>query len=128
MEKSGGGSIINMSSSAALHGMPLFVAYSASKAAVRGLTQAVAVHCQQANNNVRCNSVHPDGIATDMPQEIAGDMPEMDATAAMKAIQFMIMPEDVAKTILFLASDDASMINGAAIPIDKTATITPPYI
>lgn len=128
MEKSGGGSIINMSSSAALHGMPNFVAYSSAKAAIIGLTKAVAVHCQQANNGVRCNTIHPDGIATDMPQEIAGDLPEMDATAAMKAMAFMIMPEDVAKTVLFLASDDSSMINGAALPIDKTATITPPYI
>lgn len=128
MEKSGGGSIINMSSSAALYGMPIFVAYSSSKAAVRGLTKAVAVHCQQNNNNIRCNSIHPDGIATDMPQEIAIDMPEMDETSALKAVQYMIMPEDVAKTVLFLASDDSSMINGAAIRIDKTATITPPYI
>jgi len=128
IEKSGGGSIINMSSSAALHGMPNFVAYSSAKAAVKGLTKAVAVHCQQTNNGVRCNSIHPDGIATDMPQEIAGDLPEMDATAAMKAVAFMIMPEDVAKTVLFLASDDSSMINGIALSIDKTATITPPYI
>ena len=128
MEKSGGGSIINMSSSAALHGMPQFVAYSAAKAAVKGLTQAVAVHCQQQNNGVRCNTIHPDGIATDMPQEIAGDLPEMDGAAAMKAVAFMIMPEEVAKTVLFLASDDSTMINGTAIRIDKTATITPPYI
>lgn len=128
MEESGGGSIINMSSSAALHGMPNFVAYAASKAAVKALTQSVAVHCQQKNNGVRCNTIHPDGIATDMPQEIAGDLPEMDATTAMKAVAFMIMPQDVAKTVLFLASDDSTMINGAAIRIDKTATITPPYV
>jgi 3(or 17)beta-hydroxysteroid dehydrogenase len=128
LEKSGGGSIVNMSSSAAIHGMPAFVAYSSAKAAVRGLTKAVAVHCQQKNNQVRCNSIHPDGIATDMPQEIAGDLPPMDETAAMKAVGFMIMPQDVAKTVLFLASDDSTMINGAAIRIDKTATLTPPYI
>ena len=128
MEKSGGGSIINMSSSAALHGMPNFVAYSSAKAAVKGLTKAVAVHCQQANNGIRCNTIHPDGIATDMPQEIMDDMPEMDPANAMKAVGFVIMPEDVAQTVLFLASDDSSMINGVALPIDKTATITPPYI
>lgn len=128
MEKSGGGSIINMSSSAALHGMPDFVAYSSAKAAVRGMTMAIAVHCQKNGNNIRCNTIHPDGIATDMVTEITSDLPDMDAAAAMKAIGFTVMPEDVAKTVLFLASDDSSMINGTAIRIDKSATITPPYI
>ena len=127
MEKSGGGSIVNMSSSAALVGMPMFVAYSASKAAVRGITQSIAVHCHQTGNNVRCNSIHPDGIATDMVMEINADMPEMDGTKAMQAASYMCMPQDVAKTVLFLASDDSANINGAAIPIDKSATITPPY-
>lgn len=128
MEESGGGSIINMSSSAALHGMPDFLAYSSTKAAVRGITMAIAVHCQKNSNNVRCNSIHPDGIATDMVTEIALDLPEMDGDTAMKAVAFTIFPEDVAKTVLFLASDDSSTINGTAIRIDKSATITPPYV
>ena len=128
LEESGGGSIINMSSSAAVFGMPYFVAYSASKSAVRGLTKAVAVHCHRAQNNVRCNSVHPDGIATDMPMEVAGDMPEMEAANALKAMSYTCMPEEVAKTVLFLASDDSSGINGAAINVNKTATVTPPYL
>lgn len=128
MEESGGGSIINMSSSAAVFGMPYFVAYSASKSAVRGLTKSVAVHCHRKQNNVRCNSIHPDGIATDMPMEVAGDMPEMDANKAMQAMSYTCMPEDIANTVLFLASDDSSAINGAAINVNKTATITPPYL
>lgn len=127
MEKSGGGSIINMSSSSALFGMPNFIAYSASKAAVRGLTQSVAVHCHQAEKNVRCNSIHPDGINTAMPQEIAEHLPPMDGAKAMQAISYMCTPQDVANAVLFLASDESSAINGAAISIDKSATITPPY-
>ena len=128
MEESGGGSIINMSSSAAVFGMPYFVAYAASKSAVRGLTKAVAVHCHRSRNNVRCNRIHPDGIATDMPMEVAGDMPEMDGVSAMKALSYTCLPEDIAKTVLFLASDDSVGINGAAINVNKTATITPPYL
>ena len=117
-----------MSSSAAVFGMPYFVAYAASKSAVRGLTKAVAVHCHRSRNNVRCNSIHPDGIATDMPMEVAGDMPEMDGVSAMKALSYTCLPEDIAKTVLFLASDDSVGINGAAINVNKTATITPPYL
>lgn len=128
MEESDGGSIINMSSSAAVFGMPYFIAYAASKSAVRGLTKAVAVHCHRAQNNVRCNSVHPDGIATDMPMEVAGDMPDMDAVNALKAMSYTCMPNDVANTVLFLASDESAGINGAAINVNKTATITPPYL
>lgn len=127
MEQSGGGSIINMSSSAASLGMPYFLAYSASKAAVRNITQAVAVHCHQMENNVRCNSIHPDGIATDMVQEIAEHLPPMDGTKALQAASYTCLPQDVAKMVLFLASDESSAVNGAAMHIDKSATITPPY-
>ncbi len=128
MEKSGGGSIVNMSSSAAVFGMPYFVAYSASKAAVRGITKAVAVHCHRHQNGVRCNSIHPDGIATDMPMEVAGDMPELDSNKALQAMSYTCMPDDIAKIVLFLASDDSVGMNGAALNADKSATITPPYL
>lgn len=128
MEKSGGGSIINMSSSSAAFGMPWFIAYSASKAAVRSITKVVAVHCYHKENNVRCNSIHPDGIATEMVQEIAEHMPEMDGAKAMQAISYTCMPEDVANLVLFLASDESAAMNGAAVNIDKAATITPPYL
>lgn len=127
MEKSGGGSIINMSSSAAIFGMPLFIAYTASKSAVRGMTKAVAVHCHTKANNIRCNSIHPDGIATDMVMEVGPSLPEMDESKAGQAASYMCMPQDVAKTVLFLASDDSANINGAAIRLDKSATITAPY-
>ena len=127
LEKSGGGSIVNMSSSAAIFGMPYFVAYSASKSAVRGITRAVAVHCSHQQNNVRCNSIHPDGIATEMPMEIAHHMPPLDQAGMMKAMKYTCMPEDISKVVVFLASDESSGINGEAIRVDKSATITPPY-
>ncbi|MFC6634370.1 SDR family oxidoreductase [Microbulbifer taiwanensis] len=128
MEKSGGGSIVNMSSSAALVGMPHFAAYSASKAAVRGLTQSVAVYCQKAGNKVRCNTIHPDGIATPMAMEIAEKTPVIDEEKAKVAASYMCTAEDVAQTVLFLASDESKHINGAAITLDNSATVTPPYL
>lgn len=128
MAASGGGSIINMSSSSALIGMPHFAAYGASKAAVRGITLSTAVYCKQAMNGVRCNTVHPDGINTPMVQEIAADLPPMDETAAMRAIPFLCEPEDIANTLLFLASDESRHINGAAICVDNSATIHPPHM
>jgi len=130
LEKSGGGSIINMSSSAAIMGMPHFVAYGASKAAVRGLTQSVAVYCSQKNNKVRCNTIHPDGIATPMAMEVAMDMAKNGKVVAdrEKAMTYVCSPEAIANTVLFLASDESSHINGAAINIDNAATITPPYL
>ncbi len=131
MERSGGGSIVNMSSSSALVGMPTFPAYSSSKAAVRGLTQSVAVYCSQAGNGVRCNSVHPDSIATPMVAELVAKMglgtQLVDDAKAQIGAKYVCSPEDVANTVLFLASDESRHMNGAAIRLDGGATITPPY-
>ncbi|NIB42920.1 SDR family oxidoreductase [Pseudomaricurvus alkylphenolicus] len=125
---SGGGSIINMSSSSALMGMPHFSAYGAAKAAVRGITMSTAVYCKQAMNGVRCNTVHPDGINTPMIQDVASDLPPADEQSAMRAVPFMCEPEDIANTLLFLASDESRHINGAAICVDNSATIHPPHM
>lgn len=127
MEKTGG-SIVNMSSSSAVVGMPMFPAYSATKAAVRGLTQSVAVYCHQQQKGVRCNTIHPDGIATPMAPELFKDQPMIDMAKAEQAASYMCEAEDVANTILFLASDASRKINGAAINLDNSATITPPYL
>jgi 3(or 17)beta-hydroxysteroid dehydrogenase len=130
MEKSGGGSIINMSSSAALMGVPHFAAYGASKAAVRSLSQSVAVYCSQTNNKVRCNTIHPNFIATPMLMEVSIKMAKEGKQLAdtKRAIPYSCQPEAIANTVLFLASDDSFHINGAAITIDNGATITPPYL
>ena len=129
MEQGGGGSIVNVSSAAAINGNPLTPAYAASKAGVRALTQSVAIHCQKKGNAVRCNTVHPDAIDPPMlPAEITGP----DREALLQASRemtgpFMCQPEDIANTILFLCSDESRHINGAAIVVDNTATITHPY-
>lgn len=130
MEKSGGGSIINMSSSAALMGMPNFAAYGASKAAVRGFSQSVAVYCSQTQNKVRCNTIHPDSIATPMVMEVGMKMAQegKQVVDQKRTIPFVCQPEAIANTVLFLASDESSHVNGAAITVDNGATITPPYL
>ncbi|ABZ76703.1 short-chain dehydrogenase/reductase SDR [Shewanella halifaxensis HAW-EB4] len=128
MEESGGGSIVNMSSSSAIFGMPHFAAYGASKAAIRGLSQSVAVYCSQTKNNVRCNTLHPDSIMTPMVMEMSAQAGDRSLAEPERAKAYLCQPEDVANTILFLASDESKHINGAAIALDGGATVTPPYL
>lgn len=132
MERTGGGSIINMSSSAAISGQSMFPAYSASKAAICGLTRSVAVYCHQKKNNIRCNTIHPDGIMTPMMMEIGQKMAEdglvaVDPVKAEQAASYTCAPEDVAAVVLFLASDDSKRISGIQLPVDSSSTITAPY-
>ena len=122
-----GASIINICSSSAERGYPQFVAYTASKAAVRSLTMSTAVYLKQQGRAVRCNSVHPDGIITPMVMNIEGAPPEMSREMGMQAASFACEPEAVADVIAFLASDDARHINGAGIRVDNTSTIHAPY-
>ena len=122
-----GASIINVCSSSAERGYPQFVAYTASKAAVRSLTMSTAVYLKQQGRAVRCNSVHPDGIITPMVMNIEGEPPVMSREMGMQAASFACEPEAVADVIAFLASDDARHINGAGIRVDNTSTIHAPY-
>jgi 3(or 17)beta-hydroxysteroid dehydrogenase len=117
-----GGSIINMSSTAALGGLPPFCAYSASKGAVTALTRNVASWCRVNQVKVRCNSIHPDAIATPMlaSVEMPADLPpERLVEMAARTCQ----PRDVANLVLFLASDESRHINGAELRIDNAQTI-----
>jgi len=129
MEAGGGGSIVSVSSSAALNGNFLTPAYAASKAGVRALTQSVAIRCRRQGNGIRCNTVHPDAIdPTMLPAEITGaDREALEEHSRQMIGSFMCQPEDVANTILFLCSDESRHINGAAIVVDNTATISHPY-
>jgi 3(or 17)beta-hydroxysteroid dehydrogenase len=124
--RSGGGSIVNLSSTAGLVGTPAFAAYAASKGAVRSLTKTVAVHCAQRGYAIRCNSIHPGGIDTPMTQALGA----LAATATPLALEALSKqplprlgkPEDVAELVLYLASDASSLVNGAEIAIDAGLT------
>ncbi|HEY0974983.1 MAG TPA: SDR family oxidoreductase [Solimonas sp.] len=117
------GSIINMSSMAGIGGVSSFCAYSASKAAVAGLTRSVAAHCRAQLYKVRCNSIHPDGIATPMVFNLhkergAGTSYVREKDPKQLQARFA-QPTDIANLVLFLASDESKFINGAEMRIDN---------
>ncbi len=121
MRRSGGGSIINMASVASHLGYPVFFAYSAAKGAVRSMTKAIAVHCQAQGYNIRCNSIHAGPIDTPMVEEANRQLGiEAGAAAAGAGIG---RPEDVANLVLFLASDESRLINGAELMIDDALSV-----
>ncbi|BAN50098.1 glucose 1-dehydrogenase [Metapseudomonas resinovorans] len=124
MKDSGGGSIVNMSSVAALGGMPAFCAYSASKGAVAALTRSVALHCKQEGYRIRCNSVHPDGINTPMTQALMGGQAIAQELLDQDPKNRMCAPRDIANLVLFLASDESRFINGTELRIDNAQTIS----
>ncbi len=126
MKATGGGSIINMASIASVQGEPIVAAYAAAKGAIESLTRSVAVHCAKNDYNIRCNSIHPAGILTPMvegigPKVLARDdlRPASEGPGPSKLGE----PDDIAYTVLFLASDESKFINGAAIRVDNAKSI-----
>ena len=120
MRAAGGGSIINISSIAGMIGGPGSSAYTATKGAVRILTKSTAV--QYAAEGIRCNSVHPGLIYTDMTRDTL-DTPEGDrAWRARVPMGRLGNSDDVAKGVLFLASDESSYMTGSELVIDGGIT------
>jgi 3(or 17)beta-hydroxysteroid dehydrogenase len=127
MRHTGGGSIVNMSSIAALLATPDSTAYGAAKAAVRQLTKSVAQHCAQERLGIRCNSVHPGEVRTPLwdgyiaQTALARGVPASLLEAEAKArvpLGGMPQPEDIAAGVAFLCSEDARFITGAELVID----------
>jgi 3(or 17)beta-hydroxysteroid dehydrogenase len=118
--KDRGGSIVNMASVSSWLPIENYAGYSASKAAVAALTRAAALFCRKNGHPVRVNSLHPDGIYTPMMQASAPGVPAhyllFDARKNPKGRA--CLPEQIARVLLFLASDDSSAINGAEIRAD----------
>jgi len=110
----GGGSIINISSTAALHGT--WGNYGIAKAAVEALTRSLAV--QGAPFGIRANGVSPGWIATDVTKGHA----TVDRAASL--LSRMGTPDEIARVALFLASDDASFVTGQTLIVDGGMTIT----
>jgi len=125
MARSGGGSIINMSSTASHLGYPAFFAYSAAKGAVRAMTKSIAIHCQAKGYGIRCNSIHPASIETPMIQSAEGRpgqehvIPEGVLLAGSAGA-----PTDVANLVLYLASDESRFVTGSEILIDNGLIIS----
>jgi len=126
MKASGGGSIVNMCSIASIVGEPIVVAYAMAKGAIESLTRSVAVHCANNKYNIRCNSVHPAGILTPMvvgigPKVVGRD--DLRPASEGPAPSALGEPDDIANTVLFLASDESKFINGAAIRVDNAKSV-----
>jgi 3(or 17)beta-hydroxysteroid dehydrogenase len=120
LRASGGGSIVNVSSLAALRGTSPYAAYSASKGAVCALTKTVAAHCVERGDPIRCNSVHPGGVDTPMLQGLlrAGGIGPGVGPEAARLAAGMADPEEIAALVLYLVSDESRFVNGAEIVID----------
>lgn len=122
MEKSGGGSIINISSVAGLVGFRICGAYSGGKGAVRLLTKSMALECAGRKNNVRINSIHPGSIATPMLKNIIHEMGDTEEVRqmfeAMAPIGRFGEPLDIANGVLYLASDESKYVTGSELTID----------
>lgn len=109
-----GGSIVNISSTAGLRGIPEAVAYTATKWAVRGMTKSAAR--ELGRYNIRVNSVHPGLIDTEMLN--VRDPTENLAQAQNQPIKRLGTADEVADLVLFLLSNESQFMTGAEIAID----------
>jgi NAD(P)-dependent dehydrogenase (short-subunit alcohol dehydrogenase family) len=120
MIKAGGGSVVNMSSAAALRGSYKGHVYSAAKGAILSLTRALAG--RYARDNIRVNAICPGLTVTDRVIRMFGDprkSPDSPMAATLRTYPFSVGdPEDIANVALFLASDKSRMITGATIAAD----------
>lgn len=124
LERSGGGAIIHTASSAAVIGIPNCDAYTASKGAVLALTRSMAV--EYGPRKVRVNCIAPAAIFTPMLRESNLDSPAFDEQAFFRKAPLGRYGTalEIARIALFLASDEASYLNGAIIVADGGITIT----
>lgn len=116
MLKSGGGSIVNISSIAGIIGSSSSTAYTATKGAVRSLTKNVAI--DYAKNNIRVNSVHPGFIVTPMIEEQLKIEERKAFIENSTPLPYLGEPIDIAYGVLYLASDEAKYVTGTELVID----------
>jgi len=117
MLQQGRGVIINISSMASQYGLPKVIAYTASKAAIEGMTKAMAT--ELSPKGLRINCIAPGFIATDMSAKALNNDPERKAKALGRTpMGYLGDPADIGDAALFLASDAAKYITGVVLPVD----------
>jgi NAD(P)-dependent dehydrogenase (short-subunit alcohol dehydrogenase family) len=109
-------SIINVSSVAASSGVRFEAAYSASKAAIEGLTRALAIELARAS--IRVNAVSPGYFRTDMPGEVLADERALASLMRRVPQRRVADPEEIGATIVYLASDASRFMTGEIIHLD----------
>ncbi len=121
MRRAGGGSIVNISSTAGLVGsLTTGASYASTKGAVRLFTKATAI--QHAKDGIRCNSVHPGLLETPMTQDILADPTNREQRIQRIPLGRVGTAEDIAHGVLYLASDESSFVTGAELVIDGGMT------
>ena len=115
MRKAGGGSIVNISS---VSGMVALggPAYNASKGAVRVFTKVTAI--RHADDNIRCNSIHPGPVRTPMTESTYSDPDMLAERLRSMPLGRLGTSEDIAYGVLYLASDEAAYMTGSELVID----------
>ncbi|ASN19999.1 SDR family NAD(P)-dependent oxidoreductase [Arthrobacter sp. YN] len=120
MRGAGGGSIVNVSSVLAVTGDPMLAAYGAAKGGVLALTKAAAV--KYGRDNIRCNTVLPGDMQTPLVEAYFAAAKDPAALRAQAEGEYPLgrigQPSEVARAVLFLASDAASFITGEALVVD----------
>jgi NAD(P)-dependent dehydrogenase (short-subunit alcohol dehydrogenase family) len=129
MKSRGGGSIINIASVSGITPYPEAGAYGASKAAVRQFTKIAAIECADARSGIRVNLVTPGGVKTRMWESMGffqelvakqgGTEAAFAALAGTSASNQYSCPEDIAQTILYLASDESAHLTGVELVIAR---------
>lgn len=117
MQKIGGGSIINFSSIAWRGGADNMPAYATAKAGIVGLTRALGRGF--GVDNIRVNAIEPGAVITERQKRLwFKNQESIDAVVARQAIRNVLLGEEIARTVLFLASDDSRMITKQSITVD----------
>ena len=118
MREGGGGSIVNISSLAAVYGLPNALHYTASKAAVIGITRGLSR--ELGRDWIRVNSVAPSAVDTEGTREFMGDKYDRatDVIARNQSLRRTLDPSDVAGTIVYLMSDASTFVTGQTVMVD----------
>lgn len=106
------GSIINISSLSAIRGFPGVITYAAAKGAILAMTTTIAAHFREKGYAMRCNAILPGMINTPLLAAVGAD-----------TLPGLGQPDDIANTVLFLASDESRHLSGAQIVVDNAASI-----
>lgn len=121
-ETGGSGAIVNVSSLAGIAGISDVAGYCASKGGVTTLSKSVALFCAERRLPIRCVSIHPTYVDSEMLDPVADAIGSRAAMVAAMAslvpIGRIATPQDIANAILFAASDEAAMLTGTALVVD----------